>query len=94
MACYTKAYDIEISDKAKFISTFYYDDIDTPAAYLYENKNGQHFIVYGFNFGELYERSGNIFSYCRGRQINESVEWLRGRKMPIRCDGHPMLYCI
>ncbi len=94
LACYTTAYNIEISDKADVISTFYYEGTETPAAYLYENENGQRFMVYGFVYSELYERSGNIFSYCRGRQINDSMEWLGGKKMPVECNGHPKLYCI
>lgn len=94
LACYTKAYNIEIEDSAKVLSTFYYDGIETPAAYLYENENGQRFMVYGFSMEDLYARSGNALSYCRGRQLNECVEWLGGEKMPVVCDGHPMLYCI
>ncbi|MEE1047970.1 MAG: hypothetical protein U0M60_11160 [Clostridia bacterium] len=92
--CYTNSYNIEISDKAEVISTYYYEGIETPSAYLYENEKGQRFMVYAFDMEEVHNRSGLILSYCRGRQLNDAIEWLSGEKMPVVCNGQPKLYCI
>lgn len=94
LACYTNAYDIKINANAKVLSTFYYEGTETPSAYLYENENGQRFMVYAFSMEEQHTRSGLLLSYCRGKQLNDCIEWLGGRKMPVECNGHPMLYCI
>lgn len=93
--CWTsKVYDVKLKQGAKVLSTFYYEGIETPAAYLYENSAHQRFMVYGFDLEDLPCHSGALLSYCRGRQLNDCCEWLGGEKMPVICNGHPMLYCI
>jgi hypothetical protein len=82
--------DLEINKGAKVISEFVDTDYftepryRTPSAYLYENKNGQRFLVYAFRAKNQPEISGVYWSYGRGRQIAKSVEWLCGN-MPTIC---------
>ncbi len=90
----SNAYKMTISDGAKVLSTFCSEKDEEPAVYLYENKLGQRFMVYGFNIEEQYVQSPILMSYCRGKQLNDAIEWLGGEKMPVVCNGHPMLYCI
>jgi hypothetical protein len=64
-----------------------------PAAYLYENANGQRFLVYAFRSQNQPETSGMYWSYGRGKQIADAITWLAGRALPAVCVGNPHLYC-
>ena len=65
-----------------------------PAVYTYENANKQRFMVIAF-IGEEHKDSSSIFwNYSRGKQINDTVEWLGGKSLPVRTSDHPHLYCI
>jgi len=90
----TGLYDIKVNPLAKVISSFDCEGKISPSAYLYENKNGMRFMVYAFNMEEKLHQSGVLLSYCRGQQLNDCAEWLGGRRLPVECNGHPMLYCV
>lgn len=87
-------YDINIKDKARALSWFEYEDKTTPAVYLYENTNGQRFMVYAIRIEEMWHQSGMLLSYCRGIQLNDCAKWLGGEDFPVVCNNNPMLYCI
>ncbi len=80
---------------SEFVSTDYCEAPRrrAPAAYLYENKNGQRFLVWAFRAAAQTERSGMYWNYLRGKQIAESLPWLCGKELPAVCTGHPHLYC-
>lgn len=83
--------ETEISDKAKVLSVLERDGKKFPLSYLYENQDGQRFLVFTINSRD----SSDAFrSYERNRQIAESVEWLSGKKLPAHVCGHPALYMI
>lgn len=76
------------------------DVLHYPACYLYENKNGQRFMVYSFtaktatvnNDGWL---SGVFRSYYRQQQLTDGIKWLqRGRALPATCNKNPELYIL
>lgn len=91
--------DVEINEGAKVISEFVDTDYfkepryRTPSAFLYENKDGQRFLVYAFRAKNQPEISGVYWSYGRGRQIAKAIEWLGGKPIPAECCGHPYGYC-
>jgi len=91
--------DVKINENAKVISEFVDTDYftepryRTPSAYLYENKNGQRFLVYAFRAKNQPEISGVYWSYGRGKQITNAIEWLGGKPLPVVCCGHPYGYC-
>ena len=91
--------DLKINENAKVISEFVDTDYftepryRTPSAYLYENKDGQRFLVYAFRAKNQPEISGMYWSYGRGTQIAKAVEWLGGKALPVECCGHPYGYC-
>ena len=96
----TELCDIVTDDDAKVISTFVDTDYlnsplrrRAPASYLYENKQGQRFLVYAFRAQSQPETSGMYWNYLRGKQITEAVEWLGGKPMPVACYGNPFGYC-
>ncbi len=92
--CQTKIYDIEIKENAEVLSVFKGDGKETPASYIYENENGQRFMVYAFNIEELLPRASELLSYTRAWQLADYSKWLGGKELPAVCIGHPMLYCI
>lgn len=94
-------YDNEFSENIKVLSTVKTDRGDIPASYLYENDNGNRFLVFNFNSrpdGEdrrknTYFGPQSVFRcYERSRQIAKNVEWLSGKKLPAYVYGHPSLY--
>ena len=91
--------DLKINENAKVISEFVDTDYftepryRTPSAYLYENKEGQRFLVYAFRAKNQPEISGMYWSYGRGKQIANVIEWLGGKALPAECCGHPYGYC-
>lgn len=80
--------------KSSFVARELFDEWETPAAYTYENANGERFLVFAFSAEELRESSTLLRSYERGRQIADAMEWLGGKPLDARCDGHPMLCSI
>ena len=101
---YTEHFDtksvclVEADVNAKVLSWFtsceMFDDKKTPAAYLYENANGQRFLVYACRADSLRDSSTIFWSYGRAAQIAESIEWLGGAPLPAVCLDNPHLYAL
>ena len=89
---------VEADKSAKVLSWFkngeMLNDNKSPAAYLYENKNGQRFLVYAFRADTQRVSSTMFWSYGRAAQIAASIEWLGGAPLPAVCLGNPHLYAI
>ncbi len=94
LCAFTGAYAMEISENAKILSAYECEDAVYPGAYLYENANGQRFMVYGFSIENVLHNAGFIMSYCRGKQLNDAMEFLGGRRLSVVCNNQPMLYCV
>lgn len=101
---YTEHFDtgsvclIETDQKANVLSYFtgyeMLNDKKTPAAYRYENANGQRFLVYACRADALKDSSTVFWSYGRAAQIAENIEWLGGAPLPAACLDHPHLYAL
>lgn len=90
---------ITVKEGAQILSRYipldeYYEDPDAPAAYRYENAQGQRFLVYAFVGDDEEDCSSLFWSYARGKQVADSIEWLGGRALIARCERHPHLYAI
>lgn len=90
---------VTIREGARVLSRFvpldeFYEEIDAPAAYLYENASGQRFLVYAFVGEEQGESSSLFWSYARGKQVADAVAWLGGRSLIARCERQPHLYAV
>ena len=87
----TFIHEMEVSDKAQILSVLKKGNKEYPMCYLYENANGQRFMVFAINT----RASADAFRpYARNQQIAESVEWLGGKKLPAHVNGFPALYMI
>jgi hypothetical protein len=87
-------YDINIKDTAKVLSVFRCDGEEIPGSYIYENENGQRFLVYAFNAEQSCQNSSRFLSYAKGQQLADYAKWLGGKALPAVCIGYPMLYSI
>lgn len=101
-------YQIEVSDKAKVISSYFvemfyrYTELDTakrhPATYLYENAKGQRFCVMAFNASASLASAKHLHehfrSYAKSHILMNALEWLGQKKLPARCENNPDLYVM
>lgn len=92
--------NVHVAEGARVISEFVDTDYLTnaprrrvPSAYLYENAQGQRFLVYALRAQNQPENSGMYWSYRRGAQIAAAIEWLGGKPLPVDCTGEPYGYC-
>ena len=69
-----------------------------PACYLYENADGQRFMVYTFAPTFVKTKSewhdGIFRNYYRQKQLINGYEWLCGKPLPAVCEKHPHLYIL
>lgn len=69
-----------------------------PACVLYENEQGQRFMIYSFASETVIVRNGwncGVFrNYCRQKQLVEEIEWLQKKPLPAICFGNPFLYIL
>lgn len=93
----TAIHKISVKENAKVLSNFvsneFFNDETFPAAYLYENADGQRFMVCAFDGEDQTDSSSLYWSYGRGRQVANALEWL-GEPLPARCERNPQLYAI
>lgn len=91
-------YKAKLKSGTKIISRFkcgeFFSNNTYPLAYLYENADRQRFLVYAFDAEEQTDSSSLYWSYGRGKQIANALEWLGGEALPLRCERHPHLYAI
>lgn len=88
----TEAYRAEVKENAQVQTWFIAAGEEYPGSYLYENADGQRFLVFlfdGYFCGETMFRM-----YTRGRQLEQSIQWLTGKKLPAACCGNPDLYML
>lgn len=88
----SEGYRAELKDGVKVLTRFVTGGQEIPGSYLYENANGQRFMVFlfdGFFCGE-----GMFRMYSRGRQIKNNLKWLCGKELPAFCGNNPELYML
>lgn len=62
-------------------------------SYLYENANGQRFMVLAYR-ADLGTCNNYLNTYSRQEQLIDSVKWLCGKELPAVCTKNPFLYII
>ena len=86
---------VTLKDGAVILSTFHAGEESYPAAWLYENADGQRFLCYAFAWTSVDRHSQLLTSYARQAQALRVLEWLQGGKKPAAvCAHHPELYMI
>ncbi len=74
------------------------NDASVPMSYLYENADGERFLVINADWRFPSKSKNDAFfrrQYARGRQLVQYIPWLsRGIELPAACVGHPCLYMI
>ena len=80
--------------RSKYFRFELYSEESYPAVYRYENSSGEKFLVFGFDAELLPAHSSLIRSYVHAKDIEYAVEEFFAGALPVRCDGHPMLYSL
>ncbi|MBO5069946.1 MAG: hypothetical protein J6C37_06245, partial [Roseburia sp.] len=87
-----RPYKMTLSDQAQIQSVFVMRGESIPASYLYENAEGQKFLVFTF---DAYFAPEQLFrQYTRSRQIADTVASFFGRPLPAYSFGNPDLYLL
>ncbi|MBO5069281.1 MAG: hypothetical protein J6C37_02825 [Roseburia sp.] len=87
-----RAYKMTLSDKAQLQSVFTMGNESIPASYLYENVNGQKFLVFTFN---AYFAPETLFrQYTRSRQLADAITLFFSHPLPAYSFGNPDLYLL
>ncbi len=94
VATHGNRYAMTLDAQAQVLSTLATFDGEIPGAYLYENANGERFLVYAFDACESQNQRGAFRSYCRQRQLIDAITWLARRPLDAVCPGHPDLYIL
>ena len=95
-------YRISVDERARVLSyyvtrlPYFCNDSFTaeeqiPAAYIYENGEGQRFCVLNF---VACETVNGFRSYFKSEQIADAVEWIGRKKLPAKCMKNPDLYMM
>ena len=89
---------LKTKNGAEILSRFRFPALDAPlfipAAYKYENKAGDRFLVFGFAGDEQADSSATLLSYSRAEQLKDILPWLCGRPLPATAKSAPGLYSI
>lgn len=86
---------IKHKPNVKILTKYRFGNETVDGVFLYENSNGQRFMVLPFNVADaipVKPTMGWITSYARRRQVLQYLDWL-GRPLPAHTIGnHPYLY--
>lgn len=86
---------VTLKSGAVVLSAFHAGTETYPAAWMYENENGERFVCYAFAFGSVDRHSQLLCSYARQAQAVDALAWLQGgKKSAAVCLHHPELYMI
>ena len=89
-------YRAELKEGARVISSFSDPHIEGyPAAVLYENADGQRFLIYCFDMGEA-DKHGTqlLYNYARQEQLVNCIGWLGKKPLTVAMNGCPDLHLI
>ena len=61
---------------------------------MYENEDGQRFLVYMFDSSAFPTYPNLLRGYFGQRILREQIEWISGEKIPAVCEKNPDLYVM
>ena len=85
------AYDIKINELCRIISygANNLENPEIPFCYLYQNQNGQKFLVFNCNAKDC---ESLLKHHANAKIIADNTPWLSGESLPVFCYGNPNLY--
>ena len=85
-------FDIEINKNAKVLSDTACGKL--PVSYIYENANGERFLVLNINTRIVSKETNSnlLYHYERARQYASVIPWLSGKELPAFVYGCPYMY--
>ena len=88
------AYAVDVNEKAAVLSHFVSGDRKLPAAYTYENADGQRFYVFCCRAMLAFDNNVLLRSYPRQKQFFDAFAWLSGKPLPVSLPRQPGLYTL
>ena len=87
---------VTLKEGAEVLSVFRAGNETYPAAWYYENNDGERFLCYAFAWNSVSDRHAQLLcSYARQEQAMRALAQLQGGKAPAAlCAHHPELYMI
>jgi hypothetical protein len=92
-----KVYELSLKKGVKVLSTAKIGgkvQNEYKMSFVYENAEGQRFLVLNFDADAQMFSKGLWESYYRQEQVVSLVEWLNGKKLDAVCKGAPELYIM
>lgn len=87
------AYELTLKDSARVVTYSTNGNNECFAdSFLYENQNGNRFLVLGFDAS--FTSYNSYRTYCMQRMLYDACEWLSGKKLPAMCQGNPGIYIL
>ncbi|MBO5070927.1 MAG: hypothetical protein J6C37_11290 [Roseburia sp.] len=87
-----RPYQMTLRDQVQVLSVFPVGDACIPASYLYENAEGQKFLV--FTFDAYFAPEALVRQYTRSRQLADVIALFFGQPLPAYSFGNPDLYLL
>lgn len=87
-------FDLELCEGAIVQSTVSVGNFEVPASFLYENSDGERFLIFGYDLWEMENSWGYVRNYYRQQQVVKATEWLNRKKPAAVCLGNPDLYLM
>ena len=87
-----RAKKISCRENAVVLSVFLPEK--TPASYMYENKDGDRFLVFASDFQFSSDNLNYFNNYYRQEMLCDGIEWVGRKKLPAVCKGNPNLYML
>ncbi len=86
----TVTYEVELEETAVVLSDTKTADGIVPVSYLYENADGNRFLV--LNINTRFGSDRLLKHYAAAERYADAVKWLSGKKLPAFVYGNPSLY--
>ena len=88
-------FHLRLKPGAEVLSWFETEQTRWPAVYRYSSDTGRRVLVFAFDAAQMKRGINGLFcSYCRQRQLNETLTWLQGRPLAAFCEKNPGLYVL
>ena len=89
-----RLYRVKLSEKAKVLSLFDFEDEETPASFTVTGDNGEKYLIYAFDGNSAAKLESGVYcSYYRQKQLVEQIRAMGGN-VKVMGYEYPNLYVL
>ena len=85
-------YKLTVNNNARIVAYAVTDDGNIPDTFAYENKNGQKFLVLGYDVAFTDDK--RHLNYCTRDMLYKEYKWLSGKDIPVKTRDNPYTYVL